>query len=167
MTLYTWMVWLHIFSALVYFSCHGVSMAAAYLIKKESNEEKLKPLLGLHTVIFIPMGYAALGLIGTALTMAALVNLWGKGWWLTSTSIFILITFWMVWYGRKYYSPIRKALGLEHMDGFMTHRPAETPNKVDLNEIQKLIAMTSPHLLMTVGVIAIGVLLWLMRFKPF
>jgi hypothetical protein len=130
MTLYNWMVWLHIFSALVYFSCHGVAMAAAYL------------------------------------TMAALVNLWRRGWWLTSTLIFLLMTFWMVWYARKYYSPIRKALGLEYMEGF-THRPAETPNKVDLSEVQKLIAITNPHLLMTVGVIAIGVLLWLMRFKPF
>jgi hypothetical protein len=36
-----------------------------------------------------------------------------------------------------------------------------------MDEVQELIAKPSPHLLMTVGVVAIGILLWLMRFKPF
>ena len=165
MTLYPWMVWLHIFSAILYFSCHGVSMVAAFKLREETNLERLKVLLGLHAVILPPMGIATLLLLVTVLTMAAILNLWGKGWWLTANLVFILMTFWMTWYGRKYYSPIRKALGMEYMTGFSKHNPAEAPAGMD--EIQELIAKPSPHLLITVGVVAIGVLLWLMRFKPF
>lgn len=165
MTLYPWIVWLHIFSAILYFSCHGVSMVAAFLLKKETNADKLKVLLGLHTVVLPPMGIAALLLLVTVLAMAAILNLWGAGWWLTANLIFILMTAWMTWYARKYYSPIRKALGMEYMTGFGKHNPAEAPARMD--EVQELIAKPSPHLLMTVGVVAIGILLWLMRFKPF
>ena len=88
-----------------------------------------------------------------------------KGWWELSFLIMVGMIVWMSWYTRKYYSPIRKALGLEYMTGFSTRSPAETPESMDI--VYALVAKTNPRLLAWVGLIFTATLLFLMRFKPF
>ncbi len=163
--LYQWMVWLHVLSAILFFFVHGISMATAFLLPKEKDAKRMSMLLDMTGVTIAPMGISMLGLLVTSIYMGISANWWARGWWGTSFLLFMLMIVWMTWYGRKYYSPIRKALGLDYMTGFGTQNPAIEPAGMD--EVQKLIAKTSPHLLATVGFLVTAMLLWLMRFKPF
>ena len=165
MTMYSWMVLIHVFAAILFFFSHGVSLATALLLKKQDSSEKMKMLLELPTVALIPMGVSMILLLGTSIYMGSRAGLWMNGWWLASFILFILMIVWMTWYSRIYYSPIRKALGMEYMTGFSTHNPAEPP--VSMDEVKNLIARTNPHLILTVGFVVTIALLWLMRFKPF
>jgi hypothetical protein len=165
MVLYHWMVVLHILSALLFYFVHGVSMATAFLLPKEKSAEKMKMLLELIGVTLVPMGVSMLGLLATSIYMASAAHWWLKGWWGISFLIFLFMLVWMSWYSRKYYSPIRKALGMEYMTGFGTQNPAMEPAGAD--EVQLLIARTNPRLIAAVGIFVTVLLVWLMRFKPF
>ena len=165
MTFYSWIVWLHILTGVIFFFVHGVSMATAFFLKKETNPDKLKMLLELTGITIMPMGVCMLLMLGTSLYMGVSLSLWSSGWWGTSFLLFFAMIAWMTWYGRKFYSPIRKALGMEYMSGFSTHNPAGEPSSMD--EVFGLIAKTNPHMITTVGFVVLAVLLWLMRAKPF
>jgi len=165
MTFYSWMVWLHILAGVVFFFTHGVSMATAFYLKRETNPDRLKLLLELPRITIAPMGISILLMLITSIYMASSVDLWGTGWWWTAFVLFFLMIFWMTWYSRKFYSPVRKALGMEYMSGMGTHNPAEEPSSMD--EVSNLVAKTNPHLISAVGFVVLALLLWLMKAKPF
>jgi len=104
-------------------------------------------------------------LLITSIYMGVTAGWWKKGWWELSFLIMVGMLAWMNWYARKYYSPIRKALGVEYMTGFGTHNPPEAPESMDM--VYALVAKTNPRLLAWAGLIFTAVLLFLMRFKPF
>ena len=142
-------------------------MATAFLLPKEKDAKRISMLLDLPSITIAPMGISMLGLLLTSLYMAGAVNLWTKGWWGLSILLFLGMIYWMGRYSRVYYSPIRKELGLHYMTGFSTHNAPVENKQVNMEEVYKLIARTNPHLMATVGLIVLGLLLWLMRFKPF
>lgn len=163
--LYSWSVWLHVLAAILFFFAHGVSMATAFLLPKEKESANMKTLLNLTGVTIIPLGVSLLLLLVTSVHMGVVAKWWLKGWWWSSFVVMIVMIVWMTWYGRTYYSPIRKALGMEYMTGLGTPNPAV--EAVSMGEVQKLIAKTNPNLLAIVGFVVTALLLWLMRFKPF
>ena len=163
--LYFWFVWLHILATFVFFFAHGTALAVAFLLPKQKEMNSMKALLDVTGITIMPLGVSMLVILLTSLYMAGSGSWWRTGWWWLSFLIFFFMIFWMTWYGRKMYSPIRKALGMEYMTGFSKHNHAEEP--IGMDEIQQLIAKTNPRLLMWVGLISTAVLLWLMRFKPF
>lgn len=163
--LYSWSVWLHVLAAILFFFAHGVSMATAFLLPKEKASANMKTLLNLTGVTIIPLGVSLLLLLVTSVHMGVVAKWWLKGWWWSSFVVMIVMIVWMTWYGRTYYSPIRKALGMEYMTGVGTPNPPV--EAASMGEVQKLIAKTNPNLLAIVGFVVTALLLWLMRFKPF
>ena len=124
-------------------------------------------LLDLPNITIMPMAVSMLGLLVTSIYMGSAAQWWGRGWWGASFLIFLVMIFWMGSYSRRYYSPIRKAMGTFYMTGFATRNAPEEGKQVDMAEVERLIAKTNPHLLMTVGFVGLAALLFLMRFKPF
>src|SRR5689334_23075448 len=167
MTLYNWMLWLHVFFAFLFFFVHGVSMATAFFLPKEKDLKRMSMLLDLPNITIMPMAVSMLGLLVTSIYMGSAAQWWGRGWWGASFLIFLVMIFWMGSYSRRYYSPIRKAMGTFYMTGFATRNAPEEGKQVDMAEVERLIAKTNPHLLMTVGFVGLAALLFLMRFKPF
>lgn len=167
MTLYNWAFFLHILFGFIFFFVHGVSMATAVFLPREKNIDKIKMLLELPSITIAPMGVSLLVLLITSIYLGSSAQWWARGWWGVSFLIFLVLVVWMTWYSRKYYSPIRKALGLEYMTGFGTHNKADENKSVNMDEVYNLIAKTNPALLGAVGIIALAILLFLMRFKPF
>jgi hypothetical protein len=167
MTLYNWMLWLHILFAFLFFFVHGVSMATAFLLPKEKDLKRMSMLLDLPNITIVPMAVSMLGLLVTSIYMGGAAQWWGRGWWGASFLIFLAMIYWMGSYSRRYYSPIRKAMGTFYMTGFATRNEPIENHEVDSAEVERLIAKTNPHLLMTVGFVGLGALLFLMRFKPF
>lgn len=163
--LYQWSVWLHVLAAFVFFFSHGAEMATAFMLPKEKNADGMKTLLNITQITLMPLGASMLLLLITSIHMGVTAGWWKKGWWGLSFLVMVGMLAWMIWYARKYYSPIRKALGSEYMTGFGTYNPAESPKSMDV--VQALIAKTNPRLLAWAGLTFTAVLLFLMRFKPF
>ena len=163
--LYQWIVWLHVLAAFVFLFSHGAEMATAFLLPKEKDPNGMKALLNITKITLIPFGVSTLLLLITSVYMGVTAGWWKKGWWALSFLLMVAMWLWMQWYARRYYSPIRKALGVEYMTGSGTHNPPEAPESVDV--VYALIAKTNPRLLAWAGLIFTAVLLFLMRFKPF
>ena len=99
------------------------------------------------------------------IALAFMAEWWRQAWpWLS----FILLngmTVWMTWYGRKVYSPLRKALGMPYMTGYSKENMPVDP--VGIEEVRSLIEKSNPRMLTWVGGVTSGLILWLMIFKPF
>ena len=163
--LYPWLLWLHIFSAIVFFFVHGTAMAIAFRLPQEQTMTGMRTLLNL-TGMTLPLlfgSYLLLQAFGIALTF--MTSWWRQAWpWLS----FILLngmTIWMTWYGRKVYSPLRKALGMPYMTGYSKENMPVDP--VGIEEVRSLIEKSNPRMLTWVGGVTSGLILWLMIFKPF
>jgi hypothetical protein len=167
MTLYNWMLWLHILLSVIFFFIHGVSLVTSVYLPREKNIERMKLLLEIPEITIIPMAICMLGLLITSVYMGSAAQWWGRGWWGTSFLLFLGMIYWMGSYSRQYYSPIRKALGMMYMTGFSTRNVPEEGKQVNMVEVEALIAKTNPRLLMILGLVVLGLLLFLMRFKPF
>lgn len=167
MNLYTWSVWLHVVFAFIFFFAHGTSMAIAFLLPREKDPARMKAILDITGITIAPLGISLLGILLTSLYMGFAAGWVRTGWWGLSFLLFLVSIFWMEWYSRKYYSPIRKALGNFYMTGFSTPNPAMEGKVIDMEEVETLIQKTNPRLLMWVGFLVVAALVWLMRFKPF
>ncbi len=141
-------------------------MATAFLLPKEKGPKRMSRLLDLPSITIVPMAISLLGLLVTSIYMGASAGWWKTGWWELSVVLFFVMVVWMTWYGRTYYSPIRKELGLHYMTGLGNHNPPDENKIVNMDEVQRLIAKSNPRLLASVGVIVTAILLFLMRFKP-
>ena len=164
MNVYPWLLWLHIFSSIAFFFAHGTAIAVALRLPKEESLDGMRALLNTTSMIspFLFGSFLLLQAFGVALTFAA--PWWKQAWpWLS----FVLLNgmaFWMTWYGRRTYSPLRKALGLSYITGLgKNNKPVEP---VSMEEVRTLMEKSNPRLLAWVGLILSSLILWLMIFKP-
>lgn len=167
MNLYSWSVWLHILFSFIFFFAHGTSLAIAFMLPKEKDPVRMKTLLDVSGITILPLGVSLLVILLTSFYMGFTAGWVRTGWWGLSFVLFLAMVIWMTWYSRRYYSPIRKALGGFYMSGFSTPNPPVENKAIDMNEVESLIRKANPHLLTTAGLIVTAALLWLMRFKPF
>ena len=98
-------------------------MATALLLPQEKNPERLKAYLDITGITIAPLGISLLGILVPSLYMGIAAGWVRTGWWVLSFLHFLISIFWMEWYSRKYYSPIRKALGNFYMTGFSIRNP--------------------------------------------
>ena len=161
---YPWLLWLHIFASIAFFFVHGTAMAIAFRLPKEETPDGMRALLNI-TGMTIPFLFGSL-LLSQAfgIVLAFMSTWWKQAWpWLS----FILLngmTLWMTWYGRRVYSPLRRALGMPYMTGF--GKPNGPVDPVGLEEVRALLEKSNPRLLAWVGLVVSGLILWLMVFKP-
>lgn len=162
---YPWILWFHIFSSIMFFFVHGTAMAIAFRLPEEETMDGMRALLNITgmTLPYLFGSYLLLQAFGIALAFMA--EWWRQAWpWLS----FIFLngmTIWMTWYGRKIYSPLRRALGMPYMSGFSKENQPVEP--ASMEEIRVLLEKTNPRMLTWVGGVISGLILWLMIFKPF
>jgi hypothetical protein len=164
--IYSWSVFLHILFAFIFFFAHGTSMAIAFLLPREKDPARMKALLDVSGITILPLGVSLLGLLVTSLHMGIAAGWIRTGWWGLSFLLLFATLIWMTWYSRKYYSPIRRALGGFYMTGLSTRNLPVPGQVVNMEEVHSLIRRTNPYLLTAVGFLVTAVLVWLMRFKP-
>lgn len=165
MNLYPWVLWLHITTSLLFFFVHGTAMAIAFRLPEEKSMDGMRALLNI-TGMTLPYMFSSLLLLQAfGIALAVMSAWWRQAWpWIS----FILLngmTIWMTYYGRKVYSPLRRALGMPYLSGFSKESPAEDPSSMD--DVQVLLKKSNPRLLTWVGLGTTVVILWLMVFKPF
>lgn len=162
--MYQWVVFVHILSALVFFMAHGASAAMAFRLKQEKDLERIKAVLDLSSAA-LPVMYSALMLLVLAGIIAGVMAHWFSFGWIWAALV-LLVVLWgvMQFYATRFYTPIRKAVGLPWRDGSKEHEAGEPASSA---EIAAAIQASNPMLLAGASFALIAVILWLMVFKPF
>jgi hypothetical protein len=161
---YRWVVFLHILGALAFFTAHGASAVMAFQLRRERGLDRIRAILDLSNAA-LPVSYLSAALLVIAGIIAGIMGNWfTRGWiWV---ALVLMIGMWigMHYYVFRYYTPVRKAVGLpyHHPGG---DQPAGPP--ASEAEITASIQATNPVLLGGVYFGLITVILWLMTFKPF
>ena len=163
--MYRWVVFVHVLSALLFFLAHGASMAMSFQLRREREVSRIRAIL--ESV----QGGRACGVLrrcwcwSSRGIVAGIMGSWfSHGWIWTALVLLVLLWFGMAFYSMRAYAPIRKAVGLPYI-ARGGEQPAGEP--ASAAEIAAAIQAANPGLLMGVSVVFIGVILWLMMFKPF
>jgi hypothetical protein len=162
--MYRWIVFFHVLSALVFFMAHGASAAMAFRLRRERALDRIRAILDLSDAALPVMYYAVMVLVLAGITAGIMGNWFSQGWIWTALVLLVIVWFGMHYYAFRYYTPIRKAVGLSYRDG-KAHQPPQPPGSDA--EIAALIQASNPMLLAGISFALIAVILWLMMFKPF
>jgi len=162
--MYNWIVFLHVAGAFVFLLAHGASANVAFKLRREKNLERIRALLDLSTDSYGVMYLSLLFLLVAGIIAGILGNWWGYGWMWASLVVLIVLFVLMFTRGAGYYIAVRKAVGMPYTVQGKVH-PAEPP--LSEAEIIALLNSSRPIEVAVTGVIGLGVLLWLMMFKPF
>ncbi len=148
--MYQVVVFLHVLSVLLFMLVHGVSVMVMFVIERQEKPEQVRTLLALRQMVSPGVAVLATLILVTGVIAAFMGNSWQTGWVGASLLIFIAIYVLMTVFGRRYFDRIAKV--------FNAAQPADLSAQLG----------RSPRLLLTVvGIGGVGVILWLMLFKPF
>jgi hypothetical protein len=164
MAIYQWIVYLHVLAGFTFFFSHGASASMAFRLRKEHKVERIRALLDLSGYTIMTMFLSLLVLLVAGVVAGFMGKWWNKGWIWASLVLSVAIVVLMFKYGRQYYSPVRRAVGLPYWEGSKEH-PAVDPASAE--EIATAIAATRPVRLAVIGYGGLALILWLMMFKPF
>jgi hypothetical protein len=153
----------HVLFAFLYFLAHGASVAVAYRVRRETNAERVRALLDLSWSTIVASYQLLLGTIVCGVVLGFLGHWWSARWIWTSIIILLLIVVVMARAAAPRYRGLRKAVGLEFVDGKWEHRGPE----LSPDELARVLAALNPAAITAAGVGGWAVILWLMLFKPF
>ena len=159
-----WLIFIHVLSAITFFLAHGTSAAMAFQLRKETNIERIRTMLGLSgkTIMVLFVSFLVMGLTG--LIMPFILKIWNQGWIWVSIVLMVFVFFHMTLRNEKTYKTVRKLAGMPYMKGSKEY-PAEPPASDE--EILAHIRKISVYELIAVGYVVPAFVLWLMVFKPF
>lgn len=162
--MYVPMVYLHVAGVFIFLLAHGASANAAFSLKGERNPERIRALLDMSVWSYIGMYVGLLLLLITGIIAGFMGSFWGRGWIWAAIILLVAIFIFMGMYGSRYYSEVRKAVGLQ---------PYRRTSQVTLGEVKSeeeiaaLLNSNRPIILTLVGIGGLLIILWLMMFKPF
>lgn len=162
--MYRWVVFLHILAAFAFFMAHGASAVMAFRLRHEQKLERIQAILDLSNAALPVMYYSVLVLIIAGVIAGIMGNWFSQGWIWASLVLIVVLFGWMYYYVFRYYTPVRKVVGLPYRDRSGEHTPDAPGSET---EIAAVIGATNPTLLLGVSFGLVAVILWLMMFKPF
>jgi hypothetical protein len=162
--MYRYIVLLHVLSAFLFFAVHGASITMAFRLCQEQQLDRIRALLDLSQAMMPITYYATMVMLGTGLIAGVIGHWFARGWIWLALLLVAAIFIWMYFYAYRYYSPIRKAVGLPYRDLKGDHPPISPKSEAD---IAALVRAANPTLLTAVSYGLVTVVTWLMVFKPF
>jgi hypothetical protein len=159
-----WIVFIHVLAAFVFVAGHGVSMYAAFAVRRERDRARIASLLDLSGAA---IGAATLGLIVVLIAgiLAGIVGgSFGRAWIWVSLVLLIGIGSAMTPIGVGWFNKLRAALG-QRTRNLKAGDPDPMP--ASDGELAALQASKVPEQLLGIGGGGFLVILYLMMFKPF
>jgi hypothetical protein len=163
--MYRWWVFLHILAVFVFLLAHGVSVSVALALRGEREPERIRTLLGLSSPAVAVAGFSLLAVIATGTVVGFLGHWWGRAWIWVSLGVLIALWVAMSVLGTRFYDRVRLAVEADPLYG--AKKMKERPPPASPQELEVLLSTSRPFLLAAMGVIGLGVILWLMVLKPF
>ena len=154
---YAWIRYLHLASGLAFMAIHGASMVVLYVIRSETDRKRIEVLMGFSATTVAPMYVSLLMVIGTGLWMAFVVTGWfSQPWYWLSLGVLILLTSLMWFVARPFGKRLLAACEI---------RPSGLPRRSD-EELSLILHSQRTNVITIMGVIGLGLILYLMVFKP-
>ncbi len=164
--MYTVLRFLHVFSAFAFFLIHGATAAAMFALKRERDAKRVEGLLEIREFATKWMGIPLGILLISGIVMGFMGRWWNQTWIWLAIGVFFAISFAMSGFGRPYHDRLWHAIDPEgHAPPTKKEKRRSQPATTE--ELVGLLAVGRPMLLTVTGVIGLGVILWLMMFKPF
>lgn len=161
MDLYPAIVFVHAATILLFFVAHGVSMAVAFALKRESEPARVRALLDLSRFsLGVPVLVLLLVGLLTGIVAGFMGGYWGQIWIWASLVVFVVVGGAMTPLAAARLGPIRTAAGT-------VSRQSPEPLPENPDEMRRLIAAWNPLPLALLGLSGFVVILWLMLDKPF
>ncbi len=151
--MYTFWLFVHLGGLLLFVAGHGASATAGLRLRGERDPARMAALLDASAATrgATYVGLVLLGIGGIA--DAFVGHWWSAGWIWASIVVFVAMTVILVGLAIPHYRRLRLAVS-----------GATVP---DGAEIERLAASSIPLAILWVGVVGLGVILWLMVAKPF
>jgi plastocyanin len=153
---YNWWVLLHLVGVFGFLAAHGVSMAAAFRLRRERDPAKVNELLQLSASstrwFYVSLGALTLG--GTAAGFVG--HWWSQAWIWISVGVLLVVMVLMYALARPFYRKV----------GVIARAKAGGSEAVTDGEFDALLRSRTPDVVTLVGVLGLLAILYLMLFKP-
>jgi hypothetical protein len=161
-----WLVLIHVLSVLAFVLLHGASATVAFRLRSEREPARIRALLELSTVS-LGGATAALLLILASGIVAGIVGGWwtsGMLWLWVSVALFVAVGVAMSVVAVPHLNAVRRAVGLPTRDD----RPGDPVPLVAVgdDELAAILMSRRPAVSAAIGLGGLGVITWLMQFKP-
>ena len=159
-----WIIFIHVLAAFVFAAGHGVSIFAAFQVRRETDRARIAALLDVSALSLAAAGTALIVLLVTGILAGIVLQSFGRTWIWVSLVLLVVIGGLMTPLGIGHFNRIRMALGLRTR----TLKEAD-PDPVPASDADLAAILTSrrPEQLLVIGGGGFVVILWLMMFRPF
>jgi len=152
---YNFWLFVHLGGLLLFVAGHGTSAAAGIRLRRERDPARMAALLD-ASASARGSTYVGMALLGTGgLVDAFLGHWWSAGWVWTSILVFLGMAGTLVALAIPYYRRLRQGVARAAASGGGNE------------EMERLAHSHVPQAILSVGLGGLGVILWLMVFKPF
>ena len=164
--MYSVLRFLHVFSAFAFFLIHGATAAAMFALKREREPNRVEGLLAIRDFATKWMGIPLGVLFISGIVMGFMGHWWNQTWIWLAIGVFLAISFAMSGFGRLYHDRLWHAID-PHGHSPPTKKEKRYSQPATTEELVGLLAKGRPLMLTVIGVVGLGIILWLMMFKPF
>jgi hypothetical protein len=161
--IYDALLFLHVLSAFSYFLLHGAIASVSFGLERETSSERKAVFDSVLNLTYRWSPISLLILLLTGIVLSFMGRYWSDGWVWGSLGILVLVGILMFIVGGIH-------LGLKFAGArteFPTDLPGEGERGYTLVIFVRRLGTRVPKLLTLTGVLALGVILWFMMFKPF
>ena len=155
--MYDLILFLHVASALGYFLVHGAFASVSFALNRETEPRRIEALESAMDRAGPWSLGSLLTIVASGIALMVMGNWWRDGWTWLSLLILIVIGVVMVLFGGVH---LGLRLGTEEM-------PAEGERWFRTVQWGLRLGSRTPLFLTVTGLTALGLILWLMMFKPF
>ena len=160
MTLYPWLVFIHVLGVLAFAFGHGTSAVVAFKVRGEREPARIAALLEVSQVSTAVMYVGLLVLLAGGIAAGVVGQWFGQPWIWAAIVVLVLTMGAMYAVASEYYLRVRRALGQRGP------RDKVPPAPLPASELVALLDSRRPEALTAIGVIGLAVIVWLMVFKP-
>jgi plastocyanin len=153
---YLWLVFAHLVGVFGFLAAHGISMSASFRLRKERDPARVNDILEASASssrwMYVFLVLLLLGGAGAAFQ----AHLWSQSWIWIATGIFVVVTVFMQAVGSPYYRKVR----------LIARAMSDGSRAVTGEQFDEVLRSPRPNVVMVVGVLGLGAILYLMLFKP-
>lgn len=162
MSLYRMIVFLHVFSSILFFAAHGISMLMIFKVHHERNLGKLCEWLEISSAALKPAMWALRGIELTGIILTLWAGWWRMGWIWLSLVLFVAVGFVMAKPAAGYMNSVRRAIGMP-VNGKLPEKPEFVPPE----QLAQIIARGRPKMVLATAMSLSAAIVALMVLKPF
>ncbi|MBI4259085.1 MAG: hypothetical protein HY658_00830 [Actinobacteria bacterium] len=163
--MYRFFVFLHVVGAFGFVMAHGASAAVAIRLRREREVARIASLVELSSSSLTVLYVSLLLLLVGGVTAGFLGHWWGEGWIWTAIGVFFVLMMSMYSLANSWVNAVRQAVGVQTYEQAKKKIDPSPPGTPE--EIAAVVTSSRPFLILAVGAGGLGVLLWLMVYKPF